>query len=153
MPEAAKTSGATILVAEDNEDDTLLLKRAFCKAGVGDRVVFVTDGQEAINYLRGLPPYDDPMLCPRAGLLVLDVRMPKLDGIQVLEWIREHPEVGPLTVVLCTSDLSAKNRARAVELGAKDWLEKPVRAEGWQVLAERVREFAGGEGAIRDADM
>lgn len=144
LPVSGKETGdRAILVAEDNEDDAFFLKRAFSDAGLGEKTVFVRDGEEVIKYLCGLPPFDDRMLCPRVDLLLLDVRMPKLDGIQVLEWLGEHPEVGPLTVVLYTSDLNVKNRQRAAELGAKDCLEKPVRGEDWPVFMEKVRGFAG----------
>lgn len=121
----------------------LLLKRAFSKAGLVKSAVFVQDGEEVIKYLCGLPPYNDPLLCPRAGLLLLDVRMPRLDGIQVLEWLQAHPEVGPLTVVLCTSDLNENHRARATELGVTGSLEKPVRGEDWPAFMDNVRRFAG----------
>ena len=148
MPETAtEPSGRIILVAEDNEDDILLLKRAFSKAGLAKVTVFVRDGEEIIKYLCRLPPFDDPMLCPRAGLLLLDVRMPKLDGMQVLEWLQAHAEVGPLTIVLCTSDLNEKKRARATELGATGCLEKPVRGEDWPAFMNSVRRFAG-EGPV-----
>lgn len=152
MPETAtETGGRIILVAEDYEDDILLLKRAFSKAGLGKVAVFVRDGEEVIKYLCRLPPFESPLLCPRAGLLLLDVRMPKLDGIQVLEWLQMHPEVGPLTVVLCTSDLNEKNRIRATALGATGCLEKPVRGDDWPAFMDSVRRFAGEALVIRDA--
>jgi CheY-like chemotaxis protein len=147
VPEAAateKAGGAIILIAEDNEDDALFLRWAFTNAGLGKSVVFVRDGEEAVKYLSGQPPFDDPVLCPRPGLLLLDGRMPKMDGLEVLVWLRQHPEVGPLNVLMCTSALTPGQRVQAVELGAKACVDKPVLAKGWNDLVEQARMLCVG---------
>ena len=92
-----------ILIAEDSEDDVLLLKHAFKKAGSGASLYFVPDGEAALSYLKGAGPFSDRRAFPFPALLLLDLKMPKLDGIEVLAEIRAQPELSRLTVVIFTS--------------------------------------------------
>src|SRR6266568_6542022 len=80
-----------ILVAEDMQDDVVLLKHAFQKAGVGVALHFVTDGQEAVDYLNGAERYANRAEHPLPTLLLLDLNMPRLNGFDVLEWLRQQP--------------------------------------------------------------
>jgi CheY-like chemotaxis protein len=128
-----------MLIAEDNEDDALFLRWALTKAGLGKSAVFVRDGEEAVKYLNREPPFDDPVLCPKPGLVLLDGRMPKMDGLDVLLWLSRHPEVGQLRVLLFTSALTPEQRLRAVELGAAACVDKPSESVGWSNLAEQLR--------------
>lgn len=131
-----------ILVAEDNEDDVHFLRRAFAKAGLSRSVVFVRDGEEVIKYLMHQPPFDDPTLCPKPTLLLLDARMPKIDGPEVLLWLQRHPELSPLPVLVCTSALTPEQRERAVQLGAGACLQKPFALEEWEAMVEHLKNFA-----------
>src|SRR5580765_2760140 len=81
----------TILVAEDNPDDAFLLKRAFAQAGINVRLDFVQDGEQVIHYLKGENGYGDREAHPFPVLLLLDLKMPRLDGFDVLEWLRQQP--------------------------------------------------------------
>jgi CheY-like chemotaxis protein len=132
---------AVILIAEDNEDDVLFLRRAFAKAGFGKSVVFVRDGDEVIKYLTHQPPFDDPALCPAPAVLLLDARMPKMDGLDVLLWLRNHPEIGPFPALLFTSGLTPQQQDHAVKLGAIACLEKPTAPNGWYSIVEHVKAF------------
>src|SRR5690242_15575744 len=84
----------TILVADDDPDDTFLLRRAFSKAGVKAGLHFVTDGDEAIRYLQS----EDQQKNPTPDLLLLDLKMPRVDGFSVLEWVRSQPGLKRLLV-------------------------------------------------------
>lgn len=144
-----KITGATkrepeflVLVAEDNEDDALFLRSAFVNAGLGKSVVFVRDGEEVIKYLLQQPPFDDSALCPRPSLLLLDARMPKIDGMDVLLWLSRHPELEPLPVLVCTSSLTPEQRERAVQLGAEGCLQKPFRLDEWESMVGHLKKFA-----------
>jgi two-component system, response regulator len=147
VPEATateRTGGPIILIAEDNEDDALFLRWAFEKAGLGKSVVFVRNGEEAVQYISRQPPFDDPVLCPMPNLVLLDGRMPKMDALDVLVWLQRHPEVEPIKILVYTSALTPAQRVRAVELGAAACVEKPVRGEDWGILVKRIKRFSGG---------
>src|SRR5687768_13629209 len=95
-----------VLVAEDNPDDALLLRRALDKAGVTARVKIVSDGEEMLLYLRGLGAYANRSTSPLPSLIILDLKMPRKTGLEVLQWINENPEVSVVpTIVLSASNL------------------------------------------------
>lgn len=115
-----------ILLAEDDANDTLLIKRAFQKASLGRVLKAVPDGQEAIDYLRGINQYTDRSLFPLPFLVLLDLKMPGTDGFEVLRWIRTQPDLKRLLVVVLTSSNLQADVDRAYELGANSYLVKPV---------------------------
>ena len=78
----------------------MFLRWAFAEAGLEKSIVFVSNGEEAVKYLSRQQPFDDPVLCPRPSLVLLDGRMPKMDGLDVLLWLRRYPEVEPLNILL-----------------------------------------------------
>lgn len=115
-----------ILLAEDDPNDTLLIQRAFQKAGLGENLKAVSDGDEVIGYLRGDGPYSDRSRYPLPFLLLLDLKMPATDGFEVLEWLRSQPNLKRLLVVVLTSSNLQADVDRAYELGANSYLVKPV---------------------------
>lgn len=120
----------TILLAEDSPDDELFFKLALRKAGVENPVRSVRDGHQAIAYLRGDPPFSDRQIHPLPEIIFLDLRMPRVDGFEVLEWLHRQPELtrGMLVVVLSQLTDSTALR-RAYGLGANSFLMKPCRQE------------------------
>jgi len=115
-----------ILVAEDNEVDVLLLRRAFAKAQLLNPLQVVHDGEEAIAYLSGKGKYADRAEYPLPDLVLLDLKMPHKNGLEVLEWIRERPSLSGLRVVMLTSSDQARDVNTAYQLGANSFLVKPV---------------------------
>ena len=115
-----------IVVVEDDEDDVALLKRAFRKVEVVNPVVFLADGDEAVAYLDGKGPYANRDEHPLPMLILLDLKLPRRSGLEVLEWIRERPALNPVTVVVLTSSRQASDLGRAYELGVTSYLVKPV---------------------------
>src|SRR5579872_4629564 len=93
----------TVLVAEDNEDDFFLFQRALTKAKFESPVQRVENGEEAIAYLAGEGGYDDRVKYPLPSLLLLDLKMPRRTGFEVLEWTRQHPVYKKLPVIILTS--------------------------------------------------
>ena len=85
------TARAPILSAEDELTDQLILQAAFKKTGLPNPLVFLQDGQEAVDYLAGRPPYADRGAHPLPGLLLLDLKMPRMDGFDVLTWLAGQP--------------------------------------------------------------
>ena len=90
----------TILLAEDDSNDAYLACRALQRAAPSYRVVHVPDGEQCINYLAGDPPYNDRSKFPLPVLVLLDLKMPKITGSEVLRWIEERPEFQHLPVVV-----------------------------------------------------
>src|SRR5689334_14240303 len=92
-----------ILVVEDNADDVLLIERAFNKAKLANRLHFVDNGDKAVQYLSGVGPYADRSLHPPPTMMLLDLKLPRRSGFEVLEWVRGHPQLRVLPVVVLTS--------------------------------------------------
>ena len=114
-----------ILLVEDDPNDVLLIQRAFQKAGLGEVLRFVRDGEQAIDY-NGEGQYADRERFPFPFLLLLDLKMPGVDGFEVLDWIRSQKSLRRLLVVVLTSSNLQADVDRAYELGANSYLVKPV---------------------------
>lgn len=114
-----------ILVAEDNVLEALLLKKAFVAAQVKRPVFMVSDGQEAMEYLGGVGPYLDRDKYPFPDVLMLDLKMPRMDGFDVLRWLRTHPECSVVPTIVLTNSALPDDIQRAYELGANSYIVKP----------------------------
>jgi len=115
-----------MLVAEDNEDHALLIRRAFQQARLMNPVHFVEDGAEAIAYLNGDGKYANRDEFPIPGLLLLDLKMPNKNGFEVMEWIRAQPLLRHLKIVVLTTSDRVFDVQRAYQLGAASFLVKPL---------------------------
>lgn len=114
-----------ILVAEDEPGDAMLIQRAFTNSGQDISVNFVTNGQEAIDFLRRKGPYSGHSSQPLPTLLLLDLRMPEVDGFDVLRWLRRHPRLRNILVIAFSSSEDAEDMRLAYELGADVYVVKP----------------------------
>ena len=115
-----------ILVAEDLPDNVQLLKLAFSKAGGDVPLNFVRDGAQAIDYLKGEAAFSNRNKYPLPTMLLLDLRMPRLDGFEVLKWLRLQPGLRRLVVVVFSSSDEANDINRAYDLGANSYIVKPA---------------------------
>jgi len=150
---------SAILLVEDNEEDTLLLRRAFRNAHIANRLVEVRDGQAAIQYLSGDADYADRACNPIPFLILLDLRLPKLSGFEVLAWIRDQPELAGLIIVVLTGSDRVPDITRAHDLGANYYMVKPgdfddlvemvKRIKGNWLLLDPPHEPAASKGAPR----
>ncbi len=109
---------ALFLVVEDNKDDVLLLRRAFLKAKVLNPVHIAIDGEEAIAYLSGTGKYANRVEFPLPSLVLLDIKMPRVGGLEVLRWIRTQPGFSSLRVIMLTSSDEIRDVNAAYQLGA-----------------------------------
>ncbi len=114
----------TVLLVEDNPDDVELTLRAFRKANISNRVVVVRDGVEALDYLFGTQT--DGSLRRLPEVVLLDLKLPQLDGLQVLRRIRENPRTRLLPVVVLTSSNEERDMVQSYKLGANSYVRKPV---------------------------
>jgi CheY-like chemotaxis protein len=115
----------TVLVADDDENDIRLLTRAFLRTGINVPMKWVRDGEEAIQYLQGDKPFADREAFPLPILLLLDLKMPRTNGFEVLEWVRKQAGLRRLLVVVMTSSDEPQDVDRAYDLGANSFLKKP----------------------------
>ncbi len=113
-----------ILVADDDEQDIFLLRRAFSKAGLSHLILDVPDGEEAIKYLVGNNGFADRTRYPVPALLLLDVKMPKANGFDVLKWLQTRPELADMPVVMLSSSSQDCDVEEARKLGANDYFIK-----------------------------
>jgi CheY-like chemotaxis protein len=132
---------ATVLLAEDEVDDILLTQIAFEKARLVNPLQVVRDGEEAIAYFIGEGRFADRHKYPIPILLLLDLKMPKISGFQVLEWLRSQPQFGHVSVAIMTSTDHDPYVTRAYELGADSYLVKPPDAEALLALVQRLHAY------------
>jgi len=114
-----------ILLVEDSPDDVLFLTRALSKAGVGNALHVVEDGQQALDYLAGKDRYADRAAHPLPVLVLLDLKLPYVPGLEVLRWIRTQETLRSVIVVVLTSSDHPADIKRAYALGANSFLSKP----------------------------
>ncbi|MGH7970871.1 MAG: response regulator [Limisphaerales bacterium] len=115
-----------ILLVEDNPDDVLLIKRSFDRVGLKHPIHSVSHGEDAIAYLRGNLPYDNRLNYPLPDLVLLDIKMPGIEGFDVLRWIRHEEQFLHLCVVMLTSSDEMRDVNQAYQLGANSFLVKPL---------------------------
>ncbi len=127
---------ALLLVVEDNKDDVLLLRRAFQQAKVLNPVHIATGGEEAIAYLGGMGKYANRVEFPLPSLVLLDIKMPRIDGFEVLRWIRTQPGLSSLRVIMLTSSNQMRDVNTAYQLGANSFLIKPVDFERFVEISQ-----------------
>jgi CheY-like chemotaxis protein len=116
-------SASTILLVEDNPDDILLIRRAFRKAGAFDSLEVVEDGEKAVAYLGGTGDYAAREL---PAVVLLDLKLPRRSGFEVLEWLRRQPGLRRIPVVVLTGSGERSDVNRAFDAGANSYLVKPV---------------------------
>ncbi len=125
-----------ILLVEDSPDDALLIQRAFRKANLANSLQLVRDGEAAVAYLKGDPPFSDRSQFPLPVLMLLDLKLPRRSGLEVLEWVRRDGPLKRLPVVVLTSSRESVDVNRAYDLGVNSYLTKPV---GFDALLEMVK--------------
>jgi CheY-like chemotaxis protein len=133
---------AVILLVEDDPDDVLFLKRALQKARVRQTIRVVRDGEECVQYLKGAGRFGDRRKHPLPCLIILDLKLPKMDGLEILRWIREHDELRDLPVLMVSASGETADRAEAERNGVEAYHVKPVSFAELVRLATEIRERA-----------
>jgi CheY-like chemotaxis protein len=130
---------ATILLVEDNDDDILLMQRAFARARLANPLRIVRDGEQAIQYLAGEGKYSNRERYPFPLMLLLDLHLPKTNGFEVLEWIRGQSKSKDLIIVVLTSSADQRDFQEAHALGADSYMLKPGSLEELVKLMLRIQ--------------
>lgn len=118
-----------ILLVDDSDSDIALLRQAFSKAGMQYPLQVVRDGVDAMSYLLGRGEFADRGTYPMPSILIIDVNMPRLNGLELLTWLRTQPEFSHLMVIVLTGDARIEAVNHAYHLGANSYLMKPMRHE------------------------
>jgi CheY-like chemotaxis protein len=117
---------STVLLVEDNEDDVFLMQRLFKKEAIPLNLQVVTNGREAVQYLSGEDKFSDRATFPVPWLVFLDLKLPFLDGFDVLSWIRKQETLASLRVVILSSSLEDQDKERAATLGSPYFVKPPT---------------------------
>ncbi len=134
-------AGKTILLVEDNQDDVFAMRRALAKARIAYPLQVVTDGQQALDYLSGAEAYADRQQHPLPGIIFLDLKLPYLDGFEVLNWMRAHGLLDAIVVVVLTSSAEGRDQDRVYTLGARSYLIKPPTPEALGEVFQSLKSF------------
>lgn len=125
------TNEVEILLVEDNADDAEMTIRALKKLHLANNLVHVEDGQEALDFLFGNGKYADREKANFPKVVLLDIKMPKVDGIEVLKQIKSHPSTRKIPVVIMTSSSEEKDMIASYDFHANSYVVKPVHFENF----------------------
>jgi CheY-like chemotaxis protein len=116
-----------VLWVEDDPNDVVLIRRAFKKAGI-EPVHVCANGEDAVNYLQGVAPYNDRAQFPFPNLIITDLKMPKVNGLDFLRWLRAHPQCRVLPVVVFSASAQTSDIEQVYHLGANGYFQSQL---GW----------------------
>lgn len=132
-----------ILLVEDNLDDVTITKKALKEAKVINKLYIVRDGQEAVDFLQHTGPYQDHATSPTPGLILLDINLPKLTGVEVLARIKADPALKRIPVVMLTSSKREEDVVKSYDGGCNSFIQKPVEFERFVELVKQVGLYWG----------
>ncbi|MBI4648150.1 MAG: response regulator [Bacteroidia bacterium] len=132
-----------ILLAEDNPDDIEITKRAFKEAKLVNHLFIVRDGQEAVDFLFHYNIYQDETKAPRPGLILLDINMPRMNGIEVLKKIKEDESLKKIPVIMLTVSRRDEDIIRSYNYGCNSFIQKPVDFDNFVSLVKEIGLYWG----------
>ncbi len=119
-------SDFAILLVEDNKHDVRFVKRAFKINQIENPLYIVPNGQACLDFLKNENEYSDSDTYPRPGIILMDVRMPVMDGIECLHEIKSSPDLKSIPIIMLTTSKEDADRIRSYELGCNTFIQKPV---------------------------
>ena len=132
-----------ILLAEDDPNDVLLMRHVFNKLNLASLLQVVNDGEQAVDYLQGKGAYENRDRYPLPALLLLDLKMPRKSGFEVIEWIRQQPALKRLPIIVLTSSRETNDINRAYDLGANSYVAKVGKQEALLDLVKNLNQYWG----------
>jgi CheY-like chemotaxis protein len=130
-----------ILLVEDNVQDIEITQRAFAKGRVRNELTVVRDGEEAIDYLYHRGKYQDPATSPRPGMILLDLNLPKVGGLEVLQQIKKDDQLRPIPVIVLTVSQREEDVVRSYDLGVNTYIQKPVEFDNFMRVVNAMHEY------------
>lgn len=118
-----------ILIVDDDSDDATLIKRAVLSLRPKSAIRTILGGKDLVRYLEGEGCYADREAFPPAGLILLDLRMPEMNGFELLEWMKNEPRYAQIPVIIISSFDRQREIRKSYQLGARTFLSKPVNSE------------------------
>jgi CheY-like chemotaxis protein len=134
-------SAATILLVEDNDDDVALIRRAFKQCKIVNPLQVASDGDSAVAYLAGQAGYQDRTAYPMPLLVLLDLKLPRRSGLEVLNWMKRNPVLKHIPVVVLTSSRENLDVRRAYDAGANSYLVKPVEFADLRAMMDTIHVY------------
>jgi CheY-like chemotaxis protein len=131
----------TILIADDDDDDRVLVRDALSESRLANDLRFVGDGEELLEYLRRQGKYTDARSSPRPGLILLDLNMPRMDGREALREIKADPELRCIPVVVLTTSKAEEDIYKTYDLGVNSFISKPVTFDGLVAIMHGLRRY------------
>ncbi len=141
MSKKTQSTRTTILLVEDDPGDQELTRRALQDDIIRVDLRVVSDGKEALDYLLRKGEFEDPRDSPRADMILLDLNMPRVDGKQVLERMRDDPDLGQIPVIVLTTSKEEEDVMRSYDLGCKSFIQKPVEVEKFISAIRELRHY------------
>lgn len=138
---AARPEGLRILLVEDNPDHAELVRRGLEEGSSRSTLTVLSDGEEALEYLERRCEWSDPERSPRPDLILLDLRLPKRDGFQVLEQVKSSPELRHIPILILTTSDAEADIVRAYGAHANSYLVKPVEFSRFVALASELEDY------------
>lgn len=130
-----------ILLVEDNVQDIEITQRAFAKGRMRNELAVVRDGEEAIDYLYHRGKYQDPATSPRPGMILLDLNLPKVGGLEVLKQIKKDDQLKQIPVIVLTVSQREEDVVRSYDLGVNTYIQKPVEFDNFMRVVNAVHEY------------
>jgi CheY-like chemotaxis protein len=125
-----------VLMAEDDEHDIMATRRAWKANNMANPLYIVNDGEACLDYLHRRGAYADPVSAPSPGILLLDINMPKMDGLETLMAVRESQQFRHLPVIMLTTSQAEEDRLKSYAFGANAYIVKPI---GFENFSEAIR--------------
>ena len=144
--------GQTILLVEDNEDDVFAFRRALKKADITNALEVAENGRQALEYLKGDHVYGDRARFPMPFIIFLDLKLPYVDGFEILDWLRGQRALSTVPVCVLTSSAEIKDKDRAYSLGARTYMVKPPTARDLLDVMNSLQSFwmrHGSQGPVK----
>jgi CheY-like chemotaxis protein len=153
MKSTDDTNAFTVLLVEDDLNDIFFVKRAFMKGRWQTSLQVVTDGEDALRYLRGIDQYTDRITYPLPNLIVMDLKMPRKSGFEVLEFVKADGLLRRIPIVIVSSSNHPNDINRAYELGANSYMVKPLNFNAVEHLFESITYYWGQQCAKPELEL
>ena len=134
-------SNMPILIADDDPDDRFIIEEAWTENKLINPLYFVADGVELINYLKNKDKFADPKSAPKPGLILLDLNMPKMDGREALQCIKNDPELRTIPIIVLTTSKAEEDIYNSYDIGACSYITKPVTFDGLVKVLSTLQEY------------
>jgi CheY-like chemotaxis protein len=132
---------AQILLVEDNKMDIALTLDAFREARLANKIHVAHNGEEALEYLFAEGNYSDRKIYPLPNIILLDLKMPGIDGLEVLKIVKNTPDIKRIPIIILTSSKEEGDRAMSYDLGANSYLVKPISFDGFLEVVKKVTDY------------